>query len=242
MSVPVVCIDGPSASGKGALGRALAERFGWHRLDSGLLYRGLALAAARRAIAPGETGRLAALAARLELAFRGGRVLLEGRDVTREIGSEEAGAGASRVAVLAPVRAALLDRQREHRRPPGLVADGRDMGTVVFPDARWKVYLTASPEVRTRRRCKQLRQLGMDVSLAHLSEAGRRRDERDRQRGAAPLRPADDAFCLDTSHLAVEEALERVLEYIRVTGADTRPVDGCRGRGGDPKHDTSGNP
>ena len=128
MSVPVICIDGPNASGKGAVSRVLAERIGWHRLDSGVLYRALALAAARRAIAPAETARLADLAAGLDVAFRGERIVLEERDVTREIGTEEVGAGASRIAVLAPVRTALLGRQRELRRPPGLVADGRDMG------------------------------------------------------------------------------------------------------------------
>lgn len=218
MKVPVICIDGPNASGKGAVSRALAERLGWHRLDSGVLYRVLGLAAARRSLAPPESARLARLAADLDVELRGDRVLLEGQDVTRETSTEEAGAAASRVATLAPVRAALLERQRGFRRPPGLVADGRDMGTVVFPDAAWKVFLTASPEVRARRRYNQLRDQGMDVSLARLFEAIRERDERDRTREAAPLRAAEGAFRLDTTHLGVGEALERVIEHVRTTG------------------------
>ena len=178
MSVPVICIDGPNASGKGAVSRALAARLGWHRLDSGVLYRAVGLAAARRCLSPADPDPLASLACGLDLEFRGDRVLLDGHDVTDEIGTEQAGAGASRIAVLAPVRAALLERQRGYRRPPGLVADGRDMGTVVFPDAKWKVFLTASPEVRARRRYNQLRHQGIDVSLADLFQAIRERDER----------------------------------------------------------------
>ena len=231
MTVPVICIDGPNASGKGAVSRAVAERLGWHRLDSGVLYRALGLAAARRSLAPTETDRLAALAADLDLELRGDCILLDGQDVTREVGTEEAGAGASRIAVLAPVRAALLERQRGFRRSPGLVADGRDMGTVVFPDAAWKVFLTASPEVRARRRHKQLRHQGMDVSLAGLFEAIRERDERDRMREAAPLRPAEGALCLDTTHLRVDEILERVMEHVRTTGR-RGPAAGSGGPGG----------
>ena len=232
MKVPVICIDGPNASGKGAVSRALAERFGWHRLDSGVLYRVLGLAAARRSLAPTDSARLARLAADLDVDLRGDRVLLDGQDVTRETGTEEAGTAASRVAALAPVRAALLERQRGFRRPPGLVADGRDMGTVVFPDAAWKVFLTASPEVRARRRYNQLRNQGMDVSLARLFEAIRERDERDRTREAAPLRAAEGAFRLDTTHLGVDEALERVIEHVRTTGRPA-PSAGSARPGGD---------
>lgn len=231
MSVPVLCIDGPNASGKGAVSRAVAERLGWHRLDSGMLYRAVGLAAARRSLASSETDRLAALAAEFDFELRGDCALLEGKDVTRELGTEEAGAGASRIAVLAPVRAALLDRQRGFRRPPGLVADGRDMGTVVFPDAAWKVFLTASPEVRAKRRYNQLRHQGIDVSLADLFEAIRVRDERDRMRETAPLRPAEGALCLDTTCLGVEEALERVMEHVRTTGRRL-PPGGSGGPGG----------
>ena len=240
MTVPVICIDGPNASGKGAVSRAVAERLGWHRLDSGVLYRVLGLAAARRSLAPTESTRLARLAADLDLELRGDRVLLDGRDVTREVGTEEAGNGASRVAALAPVRVALLGRQRGFRRPPGLVADGRDMGTVVFPDAAWKVFLTASPEVRARRRYNQLRDQGMDVSLAGLFEAIRERDERDRTREAAPLRPAEGAFCLDTTHLGVEETLERVMEHLRTTGRRTPPASPGRPGGDSPRRTPSG--
>ena len=224
MSVPVICIDGPNASGKGEISRAVAERLGWHRLDSGILYRALGLAAARRCLASTEPGPLAALAAGLDLELRDDRVVLDGTDATLEIGTEEAGAGASRIAVLAPVRAALLERQRAFRRPPGLVADGRDMGTVVFPDAACKVFLTASPEVRARRRYNQLRHQGINVSLAGLFEAIRERDERDRLREAAPLRPADGALHLDTTHLGVEEVLERVIEHARTTARQWPPA------------------
>ena len=240
MSVPVICIDGPNASGKGAVSRALAERLGWHRLDSGVLYRALGLAAVRRSLATTDTGRLAALAADLDLDFRADRILLDGKDVTREIASEEAGAGASRIAVLAPVRAALLERQRGFRRPPGLVADGRDMGTVVFPDAKWKVFLTASAEVRAERRYNQLRHQGMNVSLATLSEVIRERDERDRKRETAPLRPASGALRLDTTHLAVEEALERVMGHVRTTGRPLREDFFREHGGGNPRQSTSG--
>ena len=168
-------------------------------------------------------GTVGRFAADLELEFRGDRVLLEGREATRALATEEAGAKASRIAVLAPVRAALLDRQRAFRRPPGLVADGRDMGTVVFPDSACKVFLTASPEVRARRRYNQLRHQGMDVSLAALFEAVRERDERDRMREAAPLRPARGALRLDTTHLGVEETLERVMEHVRTTARRATP-------------------
>ena len=241
MSAPVICIDGPNASGKGAVSRALAEHLGWHRLDSGVLYRALGLAAARRSLAPTEPRLIAALAAGLDLEIRGERVLLDGVDVTRELGTEEAGTGASRIAVLAPVRDALLERQRGFRRSPGLVADGRDMGTVVFPDATWKVFLTASPEVRARRRYNQLRHQGIDVSLADLFEAIRERDERDRLRETAPLRPAVGALHLDTTHLEVEEALARVIGHVRATGRQMPPEE-PGGQGGDGARErTSGN-
>ena len=240
MTVPVICIDGPNASGKGAVSRAVAERLGWHRLDSGVLYRALGLAASRRSVEFTEPDRLAGLAADLDLELRGGCILLDGRDVTREVGTEEAGAGASRIAVLAPVRAALLERQRGLRRPPGLVADGRDMGTVVFPDATWKVFLTASPEVRARRRYNQLRHQGMDVSLADLFEAIRKRDERDRMRETAPLRPAEGAWCLDTTHLGVEETLERVMEHVRTIGRRGPAASSGGPGGGSPRRKPSG--
>ena len=240
MTAPVICIDGPNASGKGAVSRAVAERLGWHRLDSGLLYRALGLAASRRSLGSAGPGCLAGLAAALDLELRGDCILLDGRDVTREVGTEEAGAEASRIAVLAPVRAALLERQRGFRRPPGLVADGRDMGTVVFPDATWKVFLTASPEVRARRRYNQLRHQGMDVSLADLFEAIRERDERDRMREAAPLRPAEGALCLDTTHLGVEETLERVLEHVRTIGRRGPAASPGGPGGGSPRRQPSG--
>ncbi len=240
MTAPVICIDGPNASGKGAVSRAIAEHLDWHRLDSGVLYRALGLAAARRSLAPTDAARLAVLAADLDLELRGDCILLEGKDVTRELGTEEAGAGASRIAVLAPVRDALLARQRGFRRPPGLVADGRDMGTVVFPDATWKVFLTASPEVRARRRYNQLRHQGMNVSLADLFEVIRERDERDRMRETAPLRPAEGALCLDTTNLGVDETLERVMEHVRTTGRWLPPGETGGSGGGCPRQAPSG--
>ena len=240
MTAPVICIDGPNASGKGAVSRAVADRLGWHRLDSGLLYRALGLAVSRRSLASAEPDCLAVLAAALDLELRGDCILLDGRDVTREVGTEEAGAEASRIAVLAPVRAALLERQRGFRRPPGLVADGRDMGTVVFPDATWKVFLTASPEVRARRRYNQLRHQGMDVSLADLFEAIRERDERDRMREAAPLRPAEGALRLDTTRLGVEETLERVMEHVWTTGRRGPAASPGEPGGGSPRLKPSG--
>ena len=240
MNVPVICIDGPNASGKGAVSRAVAGRLGWHRLDSGVLYRALGLAAARRGLDATESGPLGLLAGDLDLEIRNDHFLLDGQDVTHELATEEAGTRASRIAVLAPVRSALLERQRGFRRPPGLVADGRDMGTVVFPNAAWKVFLTASPQVRARRRYNQLRHQGNNVSLANLFEAIRERDERDRRREAAPLRPAEGALRVDTTLLGVEETLERVLEHVRTTGGPSVPEVSAGQGGGSPQKQASG--
>jgi|SRR5690606_17300289 len=217
-SVPVVTIDGPSGSGKGTISRALAERLGWHLLDSGALYRLVALAAERRGVSLEDRTALAALAEGLNVQFAGGpggeRVLLDGTDVTAELRTERAGAGASRVAALPEVRGALLARQRAFARPPGLVADGRDMGTTVFPEAVLKVFLTASPEERARRRYKQLKEKGIDVSLPDLSSDIAQRDERDANRQVAPLRPADDARLLDSTSLTPEEVLDVILRWL----------------------------
>jgi cytidylate kinase len=217
--VPVLTVDGPSGSGKGTISRILAERLGWHLLDSGALYRLAALAAARRGIAPDDVQRLAVLAAAMEVAFSGGRVLLEGVDVTEELRTEQAGDAASQLAALPDVRAALLDRQRAFAVPPGLVADGRDMGTVVFPTAILKVFLTASADERALRRHKQLKEKGIDVSLPDLSWDIAQRDARDAHRTVAPLKPAPDARVIDSTSLSPEEVIARILKWLDAAGA-----------------------
>jgi CMP/dCMP kinase len=214
---PVVTIDGPSGSGKGTISRAVARHAGWHLLDSGALYRLVALAGAIAGAPPDDVARHAALARAMRVEFGWTadgeeQVRLDGRDVSADIRSETAGAGASRVAAWPEVRAALLTRQRAFAEPPGLVADGRDMGTVVFPRADLKIFLTATPEERARRRYKQLKDKGSDVSLAALSREIAERDLRDRTRQVAPLRPAADAEQLDSTGRDVEAVVARVLE------------------------------
>ncbi len=214
-SVPVVTIDGPSGTGKGTIAALVAQRLGWHTLDSGALYRVLGLAAGRAGVDLDDGEAVAEIAAALPLDFAGGRVLLAGEDITDAIRAESAGMAASRVAVHGPVRAALLDWQRAAARAPGLVADGRDMGTVVFPDAQVKVFLTASPEERALRRHKQLKGKGTDASLADLLKDIQARDERDRNRAVAPLRAAPGALELDTTALSIEEVGDLVLAAVR---------------------------
>lgn len=214
-AVPVITIDGPSGTGKGTIAALVAEHLGWHSLDSGALYRVLGLAAQRAGVDLDDGDTLARLAAGLPLTFLGAQVLLAGEDVSDAIRSETAGMAASRVAVHAPVRAALLDWQRAAARPPGLVADGRDMGTVVFPDAAVKVFLTASAEERALRRYKQLKGKGMDASLTNLLSEIEARDERDSQRAVAPLRAAQGAFELDTTALGIQEVCDLVLAAVR---------------------------
>ena len=214
-AVPVIAIDGPSGTGKGTIAALVAERLGWHTLDSGALYRVLGLAAQRAGVDLEDGEAVARLASDLPLTFAGERVLLAGEDVSEAIRSETAGTAASRVAVHGPVRAALLDWQRAAARPPGLVADGRDMGTVVFPDAAVKVFLTASAEERALRRYKQLKGKGMDASLADLLREIRARDERDYQRAVAPLRAAEGSFELDTTALGIQEVCNLVLAAVR---------------------------
>lgn len=214
--VPIVTIDGPSGSGKGTISRAVAHHTGWHLLDSGALYRLTALAAAAQGLAEDDIEGHARVARRMRIAFgadrdRQERVTLEGRDVTAELRTELAGAGASRVAAWPPVRAALLERQKAFARPPGLVADGRDMGTVVFPEAALKIFLTASAAERARRRYKQLKDKGSGVSLAALSREIAERDLRDTTRAVAPLKPAPDAEVIDSTGLTAEQVIDRVL-------------------------------
>lgn len=214
-SVPVIAIDGPTASGKGTVAQRVAAALGFHYLDSGALYRLVALLALERGVTADDADRLAQLAATMRPRFAGGRIELDGRDVTDAIRTEEVSAMASRIAVHAPVRAALLETQRSFRRPPGLVADGRDMGTVVFPDARLKVYLTASVDERARRRYKQLIEKGIPANIAALSQELRARDERDSKRSTSPLKPAEDAYQLDSSALSIDEVVARILDWYR---------------------------
>lgn len=216
---PVIAIDGPSGSGKGTIARRVAAELGWHLLDSGALYRLVALAAAKHRVALDNAEGLADLASSLDVVFDGDdsggeRIFLEGEDVTASVRTEDTGAGASTVAAIPEVREALLERQRAFRRAPGLVADGRDMGTTVFQDAALKVFLTASPEERAKRRYKQLNDKGIDVSLAALSRDIEERDRRDRERSVAPLRPAEDARVLDSSDKSIEEVVEIVLGWV----------------------------
>jgi cytidylate kinase len=214
----VVTIDGPSGSGKGTIARAVAQRVGWHLLDSGALYRLVALAGKRAGAPPDDPQAHAHLAKVMDVVFGvspGGEelVTLRGQDVTRDIRSEEAGQGASRVAAWPAVREALLERQRAFAAPPGLVADGRDMGTVVFPQADLKIFLTASPAERAQRRYKQLKDKGSGVSLAALSREITERDLRDSTRAIAPLKPAPDARVIDSTGLPIEAVVGRVLEW-----------------------------
>ena len=218
--VPVLAIDGPSGSGKGTVSRILAERLGWRLLDSGALYRLVALAGLGRGLGADDVAGHAALAAAMDVRFGvdaagGERVELAGADVTARIRQEEVGQGASRVAAWPAVRDALLERQRRFAEAPGLVADGRDMGTVVFPDAPLKIFLTATADERAARRHKQLKDKGSAVSLAALSREIAERDQRDSTRSVAPLRPAEDALILDSTGLPVAAVVERVLEFGR---------------------------
>lgn len=217
MNIPIIAIDGPSASGKGTIAERVAEKLGFHVLDSGALYRLTALFAMRKGIALTDEAAVAALAASLPAEFRQGEIWLAGENVGQAIRAEEVGEGASKVAALPAVREALLARQRAYAQAPGLVADGRDMGTVVFPQAQTKVFLTASPEARAERRYKQLIEKGNSANLAALVRDMRARDERDTQRAVAPLKPAPDALVLDSTAMNIDQVVEAVLQSYRAS-------------------------
>ncbi|MCF6355693.1 MAG: (d)CMP kinase [Candidatus Polarisedimenticolaceae bacterium] len=215
--IPVITIDGPSGSGKGTISQLVAERLGWHLLDSGAIYRVLGLAADRAGLTAQQPTELAALARSLELSFQAGKTLLGDEDVSQLIRTETAGNAASKVAALPQVRAALLDWQRACAKAPGLVADGRDMGTVVFPDAAVKIFLTASAKERALRRYKQLKEKDLDANLARLVAEIRERDDRDQNRSVAPLKAPVAALEIESTSLSIDEVLKRVLERVYET-------------------------
>ena len=219
---PVITIDGPSASGKGTVAAEVAKALGYHYLDSGSLYRLTALAALRKGTPMEDEEGLALLAAGLPVEFRDGAVWLAGEDVTAAVRQEDVGVAASLVAARPKVRSALLARQRAFLRPPGLVADGRDMGSVVFPEAPLKVFLTAAVETRAERRHKQLMEKGMYGKMADVVDDLRRRDERDTSRPVAPLKHYPDAFFLDTTGLSVTQAVAKILDWWRDEGESPR--------------------
>ncbi|MDR3492684.1 MAG: (d)CMP kinase [Gammaproteobacteria bacterium] len=220
---PVITIDGASGTGKGVVGHIVAKQLGWHILDSGVLYRALALAAQKHDVSLENEPALQVLAEHLDIQFKASEtgdatvILLEGQDVTHDIRTEKVGNAASKVGALPAVRLALLSRQRAFQEPPGLVTDGRDMGTVVFPNADLKIFLTASADERARRRFSQLKEKGIDVNLSDLVKELSERDKRDQERAVAPLKPATDAVCIDTDKLNIQQVVEYIIkEYKKV--------------------------
>jgi CMP/dCMP kinase len=227
LGVPVITIDGPSGSGKGTVARRLAEHLGWHLLDSGALYRLVAYAAQLDGVRGDDAGPYTDVAQRLEVRFGATidgheQIWLRGAEVSTALRSEQAGEGASRVAAMPSVRAALTERQRSFALSPGLVADGRDMGTVIFPTAPLKIFLTASAEERARRRYNQLKDKGLGANLAALSLEIAERDRRDMNRAVAPLRPADDAVVVDSTALSIDAVVNEALRLAALRGLATR--------------------
>lgn len=215
---PVITIDGPSGAGKGTVCQQLAARLGWPLLDSGAIYRVLALAALHHDVALDDEAALVTVALHLDVQFvstaDGVKVILEGEEVSMALRTEQTGNAASKVAALPGVREALLRRQRAFRSEPGLIADGRDMGTVVFPDAQAKIFLDASAEERAQRRLKQLQGKGFDVNFDHLLNEIRERDDRDRNRPVAPLRPAEDALVVDSTSMTIDEVVDTIYRHV----------------------------
>ena len=221
-SVPILTIDGPSGSGKGTVARSVARTLGWHFLDSGAIYRSLAVAVMRAGISFDAVSEITQIAEEMDLAFTSDeppKVILDGENIADQIGLETTGAAASKVAALGPVRSALLGKQRAFCKAPGLVADGRDMGTVVFMNAPYKVFLTASAEVRAMRRYNQLKDKGLTVNLAGLTREIEERDRRDRERKEAPLAMAEGALLIDSSHIGIDDVVHKVLELVSREGS-----------------------
>ena len=218
-NIPVIAVDGPSGVGKGTLCQALANHFNWHLLDSGAIYRVLALAALKQNIALDDINQLTKLSLNLPLTFDSShddvKVLLSGVDVSKEIRTEQTGGAASKVAAINEVRTALLQRQRDFRQLPGLIADGRDMGTVVFSDAPVKIFLDASAQSRAERRMKQLQDKQIHAKFPEILQEITARDERDRNRAVAPLKPAVDALIIDTTSLSIEDVFNQAIMYIK---------------------------
>lgn len=218
MTIPVLTIDGPSGAGKGTVSRLLAKQLGWHYLDSGSIYRSLAIAALKESVDLSDVNAIVAVAKAMQLGFECGDELvvkLNGENITAQLGLEQTGNAASIIAVLPEVRAVLLQKQQDFKQLPGLVADGRDMGTVVFPDAPFKVYLTASSEKRAERRYKQLKEKGIDANLTRLTSEIEERDRRDMERTTAPLSMASGALFIDSSELAIEAVIQQILKLIQ---------------------------
>jgi cytidylate kinase len=218
MAVPVLTIDGPSGAGKGTVSRLAAKKLGWHYLDSGSIYRSLALAVSKQGVDIADEAAIVSVAEAMRLEFECGKELtvrLNGQDITAEIPLESTGSMASTVAAIPEVRRVLLQKQRDFKQLPGLVADGRDMGTVVFPEAPFKVFLTASASERAMRRYKQLKEKGIDANLAQITNEIEERDRRDRERATAPLAMASDALFLDSSDMTIDSVVEEILNLIQ---------------------------
>ena len=216
-NIPVMTLDGPAGAGKGTVSRAIAKALGWHYLDSGAIYRALAVTVQDANVSLEDVDGIVELAKQMNLSFESGdvpAVILDGKNISERITTEICGNITSKIAAYGPVRQALLQKQREFRKPPGLVADGRDMGTVVFADAQFKVFLTATAEERARRRYKQLKEIGIDVSLTGLAKEIEERDRRDIERSVAPLKMAEDAVLVDSSDMSIEEVISRCLALL----------------------------